>query len=121
MMVVMRATLRSLSFDPEPSTLPADEAAFVFNARLIVGPADGPGEESFDVTVCSPSWLAQRGRTEGIIDGLHHVVVAVASFDQRVLHTWFEARVNAVEGGDWATVAGQLGRLGSWEFEGYRP
>jgi hypothetical protein len=69
MMVLMRATLRRLSFDPEPSTLPADEAAFVFNARLIVGPADRPGEESFDVTVCSPEWLAERSRTEGIIDG----------------------------------------------------
>ena len=71
------------------------------------------------MTVCSPEWLAERARTEGIIDGLHHVVVAVSSFDQRVLRTWFEARVNAVEGGDWAAVAVQLGRLGSWEFEGY--
>jgi hypothetical protein len=121
MMVVMRATLRSLSLEPEPSTLPAHESGFAFNARLVVGPADGPGEESFDVTVCSPAWLAERCRAEGIIDGLHHVVVTAASFDQRVLRTWFEARVNAVEGGDWATVADQLGRLGSWEFEGYRP
>jgi hypothetical protein len=25
---------------------------------MIVGPRDMPGEESFDITVCSPEWLA---------------------------------------------------------------
>jgi hypothetical protein len=92
----------------------------MFSARLIVGPSDGPGEESFDLTVCSPEWLAEQCRTLGIVDGLHHVVVDMASFDQRVLRAWLEARVSAVEADGWSTLAERLGRLGSWEFEGYQ-
>jgi hypothetical protein len=43
--------LKSLSLEPDPSTLPGDRAEVSFLARMIVGPADAPGEESFDVTV----------------------------------------------------------------------
>lgn len=46
----MRAALKSIGFQPEPSTLSADPAEFSFLARLIIGPSDSPGEESFDVT-----------------------------------------------------------------------
>ena len=48
----MRALLKAVVFDPEPSRLPADPAEFAFGARLVVGPEDDAGEESFDVTVC---------------------------------------------------------------------
>jgi len=116
----MRAVLRDVNWDPDPSALPADPAQFTFNARLMVGPSDGAGAESFDVTVCSPEWLARRCQTLGFFDGLHHVVVDVSSFDQRALRTWLEVRVNAVEADDWTTLAGRLSRLGWWEFEGYR-
>ena len=63
----MRAALKYLIFDPEPTTLPAEPASFSFWLRLIVGPKDGPGEESFDLTVCSPEWLAVRCRQQGIV------------------------------------------------------
>jgi hypothetical protein len=118
----MRATLRSLAFDPDPSTLPADASAFRVNARLTVGPADGPGDETFDVTVCSPEWLAQATRkTGGIYDARHHVIVTVESFDERAIHAWFATRVQDVEGNDWNEVGSLLGQLGFWEFEGYTP
>lgn len=51
----MRAALKSIVFQPEPSTISADPAEFSFLARLIIGPSSAPGEESFDVTVCSRS------------------------------------------------------------------
>ncbi len=114
----MQAVLRSFALDPEPISLPADVAEFRMNARLIVGPADGPGEESFDVTVCSPQWLGQACRVSGgIYDARHHVVVDVGRFDQRALKEWFAARVRRLEGGDWGQIAERLGRLGYWEFE----
>jgi len=72
------------------------------------------------VTVCSPEWLAERCRADGIVDGLHHVMVDVASFDQQNLRAWLEARVTAFEADDWSSLAERLSRLGSWEFEGYR-
>jgi hypothetical protein len=44
--VRMRAKLKHLSLEPDPATLSADPQEFSLWARLIVGPADGPGEES---------------------------------------------------------------------------
>ncbi len=108
--------------DPDPGSLPADASAFSTNARLTVGPADGAGEETLDVTVCTPEWLAHAcGRTGGIYDARHHVVVSLERFDQRVLHDWFKARVERVERDDWIQVGHRLARLGYWEFEDYSP
>lgn len=56
----MRAVLHDLILSPDPKTLAEDPASFVFGVQMLVGPADGPGEESFELTVCSPEWLAER-------------------------------------------------------------
>ena len=115
----MRAALKHLIFDPAPTTLPAEPASFSFWVRLIVGPKDGPGEESFDLTVCSPEWLAVRCRQQGIVDGRHHLVVNADDFDQRQLRSWLESRVRQLQGGSWSEIGEKLGRLGHWEFEDY--
>jgi hypothetical protein len=57
---MVRAVLRDLIVSPDPRTLPGDPAGFAFGVQLLVGPADGPGEESFELTACSPEWLAVR-------------------------------------------------------------
>ena len=88
----------------------------------LVGPADGLGDETFDVTVCTPEWLAQACRTRGgIYDARHHVVVTMEQFDERAMHDWFEARVRRVEGDDWNEIGNRLARLGFSEFEDYTP
>lgn len=118
----MRATLKSLHLDPDPATLPEDPAAFSLVARMLVGPADGPGEESFDVTVCTPEWLADAcGKVGGIYDARHHLVVNVHDFDKRALHAWLAARVQDVEANTWGELGQRLSRLVHWEFEDYRP
>src|SRR6266436_7192437 len=117
---IVRAILRQIAFDPDPRTLPDDAASFEFGARLMVGPRDGPGEESFGLTVCSPEWLAERCRDGVPVDGLHHVIVDWESFDERVLRRWLEDRVHAVEAATWQGIANRLCRLGWWEFEGYQ-
>ncbi len=117
---IVRAILRQIAFDPDPRTLPDDAASFEFGARLMVGPRDGPGEESFDLTVCSPEWLAECCRDCVPVDGLHHVIVDWESFDERVLRRWLEDRVHAVEAATWQGIANRLCRLGWWEFEGYQ-
>ena len=118
----MRAVLKSLSLDPDPSTLPADPSEFVLLARMIVGPAGAPGEESFDVTVCSPEWLAETCREVGGICGArHHLVVSLDDFDVRVLRAWLAARVQDVEADTCPEIGERLGQLGSWGFEDNRP
>jgi hypothetical protein len=60
----MRAELEHLSLEPDPFGLPADPAAFALTARMIVGPWDAPGEESCDVTICTPEWRDVQCRLE---------------------------------------------------------
>ena len=120
-MGTMRAVLKSLDFEPDPSTLPADPAQFALLARMIVGQPDTPGEELFDVTVCSPEWLAQAcRRVGGIYNPRHHLVVNLADFDARALEKWLSARVQEVQADTWSEIGERLGRLGYWEFEDYR-
>ena len=118
----MRAQLKSLDLEPDPASLSGDPAEFSLLARMIVGPPDSPGEESFDLTVCTPEWLAVRCRAQGgLYDPRHHLVVTLDTFDQRALRTWLEGRVRAVEAPTWTEVGERLGRLGFWEFEDYTP
>jgi hypothetical protein len=118
---MMRAVLRHLILSPDPATLAADPASFVFGAHLLVGPADGPGEESFDLTVCSPEWLARRCATGEPLNGLHHVIVDWDTYDERVLRHWLESKVDAVTADTWQGIARELRLLGEWEFDRYKP
>jgi hypothetical protein len=118
----MRAVLKGLDLEPDPASLPDDPAEFALVARMIVAPSDAPGEESFDVTVCTPEWLARACRQAGgIFDARHHLVVTFGEFDQRALRTWLSARVEGVEADTWSEIGERLGRLGYWEFEDHRP
>ena len=117
----MRAALRSLaSYDVEDlSSWVPDSAEWAVGIRILAGPDDGPGEESFDVTVGSLAWLASRVRRDGVVDGRHHLFME--SFDWPRLNSYIERRVQGCEGATWPEVAEKLARLGYWEFEDYQP
>jgi hypothetical protein len=116
----MRAKLRSM-FSTDIDNLPNWRPGSDFGAsiRLMIGPADGPGEESFDVTVCSPSWLARELESEGIRSGRH--MIFMAEFDYASLLRFVERAVHSVEAPDWSGLGEKLSRLGYWEFEDYTP
>ncbi len=116
----MRAVVRSLLLDPDPRELPSDPDEFVLLARLFVGPSDGPGEESFDVEVCTPEWLARRCAAEGFVDGRHTVITTVDTFTEDGLRSFLTRRVENTSGETWHEVAEKVVRLGLWEFEDYR-
>ena len=61
----MRAQLRSLDLEPDPATRSGDPSEFAVRARMIVGQPDTPGEESFDITVCTREWLVGQCRAQG--------------------------------------------------------
>jgi hypothetical protein len=116
----MRAELRRLHSpdvdDLATWTPPGDGWAIL--VQVLAGPAGGPGEESFDLTLCTPAWLAERAARDGVVDGRHHLVVA--GYDHGRLLAYLRRRVAACEGDDWDEVGAKLGRLGRWEFEDYR-
>lgn len=116
----MRAVVKSVDLEPDPSTLRAGPESFAFRARMILGPPGDRGEESFDVTVCSPEWLAARCREVGIYDARHHLVIAMDEFDRRELRHWLETRVSSLQAETWRELGAKLGRLGHWEFEDYK-
>lgn len=116
----MRAVVWSLHFDPDPRELSANPAEFAFLARLYVGPSDGPGEESFDVQVCTPEWLAARCDEQGFVDGRHIVVTTLGGYSEPSLRAFLTGRVENQSGESWHEVAEKVARMGLWEFEDYR-
>lgn len=86
---------------------------------MLVGPLDGPGEESFDVLVCTPAWLARTVAEHGPQVGRHRLVVE--KLDLPVAETFLLRQIERLEATSWDELAATVARLGYWEFEDYRP
>ncbi len=91
---------------------------FAILVQLMVGPEAGEGEESFDVTVCSPPWLAEQAQLEPVIDLQHHVLVE--TYNYTAIERHFKRLVGQCSGSSWTEVATQVARIGHWEFQDYQ-
>ena len=88
----MRAAVRSVySVDVHVPEDPESDRVWI---RLVVGPADGPCEESFDVLVCTPLWLRDVVAKEGPQIGRHHSIVD--PFGLAAAKPRFPSRVDAM-------------------------
>jgi hypothetical protein len=116
----MRAELRRLhSPDVEDLTTWTPQASeFAILLQIMAGPEGAPGEESFDVTLCTPAWIASRVATDKIMDGRHLLIVA--RYDYPFIYRYISDYVSSCEGDTWQEVAARISRLGRWEFEDYR-
>jgi hypothetical protein len=85
----------------------------------MAGPEGKQGEESFDVVVCTPRWLARRVRDEGAIIGRHHLIVE--RWDAARVRRCLTDAAESQEAQTWPELAAKIGRIGKWEFEDYRP
>ena len=115
----MKAVIRSQhSLDVDlagyESADPADDGLWV---RMIIGPSDGPGEESFDVLVCTPAWLARVVHEHGPQIGRHHLVVERWVADD--VKDFLRSQVERLDEPTWHELALKIGRIGIWEFEDY--
>ena len=107
----MRAALRSLhSADTDDGSLgsfrPDDSEHFALHVMALVGPADGPGEESFDFTVCSPSWVARQELAKGFAFMRHTLLLA--RWDAGLVERAISDLCARPEGADWAEVGQKL-------------
>jgi hypothetical protein len=91
---------------------------FAILVQIIVGPADSPGEESFDVTVCSAAWVTRQAAREKIIEGRHLLIVS--EYDYALISEYISRYVSMCQGETWKEVTGKLSRFGHWEFEDYQ-
>ena len=117
----MRAVIRSLITPDAPSLEeyePEDGEDFCLFVQVLAGPACSEGEESFNVQVVTPKFLAARVEREGPVVGRHLLVVN--SYDAAQIRSWLERAVGRCSGNDWNEVAEKLSRIGYWEFEDYR-
>lgn len=97
-------------------TDPSDVGEWI---RVMAGPAGEAGEESFDLLVCTPAWLAREVAKNGPQVGRHYLIV----------ESWDAARVRSIvthlfereTAENWPRLGEKLARLGHWEFEDYRP
>jgi hypothetical protein len=108
-----------LSVGDVENYLPDEEDNFGFVLRAMVGTVDGEGEESFDITVCTPKWLAENYGPTEVLLGLHKIIVF--KYDYRRLRGFIEKYLMHCSGSTWEEVAYKVNLLGQWEFEGYRP
>ena len=98
--------------------VPADPTNFAFLLQVTVGPSDGPGEESFDMEVCTSEALAERLRSDGgPLLGRHFLFVTDYDWDR--ISNFIRGWVARFEEESWDQLAQKLGRLGHWEFEDY--
>jgi hypothetical protein len=118
----MKANLARLH-SPDAADLrhftPLHPDQFAILVQAMIGPEGSDAHESFDIVVCTPSWLEERLRKDPIFFPRHHLLMA--AFDYGELEKFISAFCAACEGPSWEALAVQLGRLGRWEFEDYVP
>lgn len=87
---------------------------FAVPVRLLIG----PGEETFDLIVCSVPWIERFLESTPVMDMRHHLVVREFRWD--AIRGFIEGAVARCVGDTWADVAQQLSCFALWEYEGYR-
>jgi hypothetical protein len=117
----VRAAVRSVS-SPDVdvrtyrSRTPEDDGLLL---SVYVGPDSGPGEESFDLIVCTPLWLKRKIASNGPVIGRHHLIID--PLDLQVARRFLIEQVGQLEAPTWQGLAEKIARIGKWEFEDYRP
>jgi Immunity protein 8 len=88
---------------------------FCVLVQFKIGPKDGQGEESFDVIVCSPSWLEEQSAE--VISGRDKLIMK--EFNPSIFTDYINRQITALHGGSWHEIAAQIDRIGKWEFRDY--
>lgn len=90
---------------------------FCFLLQVMAGPEGVDGEESFDITVCTPKWIMDNNKGE-IIIGRHFLITPEYNWNK--IDKLIDNYVKKCDGNNWKECAEKLSRLGHWEFEDYR-
>lgn len=115
----MNARLRSLTSPdaPDLERFRPDSPAFKILIEAEIGPAEDETADIFGFLVCSPAWIAREVAMRGFLKAYHHLVIE--EFDLGLVRSAIGSICEQATGGDWPTLAREIGRHGAWEFEGY--
>lgn len=109
----------SIDVDALDQYVPEDPVKFCIQIRVLVGPRGSVGEESFDLKICTPAYLADLCEKHGFVIGRHYLIVDNYHFP--FLRDLITKLVERCTGDSWEEVATKVARLGYWEFEDYQP
>lgn len=110
----MRAAIRTFEWDDLRSDRAMDRP---INLVMVVGPLDGAGDETFQITVCTPAALTFLLDRDGIVVGRH--LLLVGGINPANIEAFLQDRLRRLDGDTWPELATKIGRLGYWEFEDY--
>ena len=81
--LTVRASLRRLH-SPDAWDLktfqPDDPLDFCILVQAMLGPVDGPGEDSFNFVLCTPQWIARELERDDIVWGRARLIVSHYSY-----------------------------------------
>ncbi|MFI9406433.1 Imm8 family immunity protein [Nocardia sp. NPDC052316] len=114
----MKAELKRIhspDVDLDKGPVPTD-SLFV---QLMIGPVDGPGEESFDLMMCTP------GAQDMVVDpsdpDSSRYLLVLERIDPALLERYVEDFLRNIEQPTWRELALQIGQFAKWEFHDYCP
>jgi hypothetical protein len=86
--------------------------------EVLIGPKGVDAEDSFDLLIGTPEWLAEEANKTEIVDGRHTYIVT--SWNWANILRYIERRVSSIEEDTWNNISNKLSRLGNWAFEDYQ-
>jgi hypothetical protein len=98
---------------------PDDPACFSCALQLLVGIHNQGGAESFQLTLCSPQWLAQNHAQEDVIIGKNLLIILDFNYPRIV--AWLNHYIERCTGETWLDLVKPLTRIAHWEFDDYQP
>jgi hypothetical protein len=115
-----RAELEQLySADLEIHGPPIDKTHFCLSFQAMIAPSNVEVCHTFQIEICTPSWLASECATQGVVWGRHMFIVGEYDLDQ--IKFQIEACLKRCAGEAWMEVVKQFSKFAQWEFEDYQP
>lgn len=114
---MVRPVMRYLhSPDLSEPALPPDPENCVVFIQAMVGPEDGPGQESFGFEVVTPAYLREQGRPRW-----GRGLLILDSFDWIIVRKLVNERLSMAARETWSEVGQELSKEFHWEFDNYKP
>ncbi|MGA2298596.1 MAG: Imm8 family immunity protein [FCB group bacterium] len=106
------------NFNDLKTYIPENISNFKFPIQLLIGPKESEGEESFEIIICSPSWLMDNIPDGGYLHGQHYLILK--KYNSDVLLNCLNILFNNIEGNNWDEIALKLSHFAIWEFDNYK-
>jgi hypothetical protein len=104
--------------DELESFQPDDPSNVYTTVRAMIGPEGELGEESFDISVCTPDWIGRECERKGHF--LIRRLLVVSHWNVELVRGAIGNIISSVTGDSWPEIATKLATIAFWEFEHYR-